>query len=74
MIGLKALKNRMESKEIINNKPKQNVIFQWNLGGRKGMCFDYGTTIGDALKKYLIDINEPEFIKKKFIFYTMLEE
>ena len=73
--GVKGFEKGMESKVNINYKPKQNVIFQSNIGGgRKGMCFDYGITIGDALKKYLIDINEPEFIKKKFIFYTMLEE
>ena len=66
---VKGFEKGMESKVNINNKPKQNVIFQSNLGGTKGMHFDYGTTIGDALKKYLIDINKPEFIRNKKIYF-----
>ena len=42
---------------------KQNVIFHLLNGTRRGMSFDYGTTIGDALKKYLIENNGLELIK-----------
>ena len=48
--------------ESINNKPKMNVSFTTTLGNRRNMTFDYGTSVGEILKKYLMEVGKPEYI------------
>ena len=63
MIGFKM--GVKELNENINYKPKKNILLRPN-NGIKTRCitFDYGTPVCDTLKKYLNEINKPEFINK----------
>ena len=52
-----------ELNENINYKPKKNILFRPSNGiNARAITFDYGTPVCDTLKKYLNEINKPEFI------------
>ena len=53
---------------IINfsgNNLKKQVTFQKTSGECKIMVFDYGTTVNDILRKYLIEIGKPELLENE---------
>ena len=62
MIGFKMNDENLKEYNSINNKPKMSILFQTTRGWVKSIIVDYGTPVCDTLKKYLIEINKPEFI------------
>ena len=46
----------------IQNKPKMTVSFTTVEGENKKMTFDYGTSVGEILKKFLMEVGKPEYI------------
>ena len=40
--------------------PKINIMFTTTIGAKRNLKFKYGTTISQALKKYLESVNKPE--------------
>ena len=46
----------------VDNNPKMNFIFTTTSGNKKLLSIPFGTTVGDVLKKYLLEINRPELI------------
>ena len=54
----------------VDNNPKMNFIFTTTSGNKKLLSIPFGTTVGDVLKKYLIEINRPELINKDGIIFS----
>ena len=46
----------------IQNKPKMTVSFTTVSGENTKMTFDYGTSVGEILKKFLMEVGKPEYI------------
>ena len=40
--------------------PKVNLIFQTTVGAKRTMKFNYGTTISQAIRRYLESVGKPE--------------
>ena len=43
----------------IQNKPKMTVSFTTVSGENTKMTFDYGTSVGEILKKFLMEVGKP---------------
>ena len=70
------LENKMNKEQInMRNYPKINIIFFNNIDGiRLNLITDYGTTIDQLLKNYMIKIGRPELINSKNIWITLNSE
>ena len=51
-----------EASEKNNKIPKKNLLFTTTIGSSRNLLLDYWTTVGDSLRKYLLEINRPELI------------
>ena len=65
------MNNNMVNNDI-NNIKKKDIEFVTTNGSLRNITMNYGETIGQALKKYLIEIKKPELInrndKLKFLY------